>query len=143
MLIKAIGQESETPAGFGVATARAGRIEASSDSMITSRDGVYAGGDVVSGPASVIEAIADGRKAAAAIDIYLGGNGVIDEVLTPVEPPPQYVPPEIEGEQKRPPLKTVPVKERLGNFKLAELGWDESQAVYDCSRCLRCDLEER
>ena len=143
MLIKAIGQESETPDGFGVKTARAGRIEANNDSMITSREGVYAGGDVVSGPASVIEAIADGRKAAVAIDKYLGGNGAIEEILAPVEVPPKYVPPEIEGEQKRLPLKMVPVRERLGNFKLAELGWDDKQAGYDCSRCLRCDLEER
>jgi heterodisulfide reductase subunit A-like polyferredoxin len=109
--------------------------------MITSREGVYAGGDVVSGPASVIEAIADGRKAAVAIDKYLGGNGAIEEILAPVEVPPKYVPPEIEGEQKRLPLKMVPVRERLSNFKLAELGWDDKQAGYDCSRCLRCDLE--
>jgi NADH-quinone oxidoreductase subunit F len=143
MLIKAIGQESETPDSFGVKTARAGRIEANKDSMITSRDGVYAGGDVVSGPASVIEAIADGRKAAVAIDKYLGGNGMIAEILAPVEAPPKYIPPEIEGEQKRLPFKMVPVQDRLRNYKLAELGWDDKQAEYDCSRCLRCDLEER
>jgi NADPH-dependent glutamate synthase beta subunit-like oxidoreductase len=143
MLIKAIGQESETPDSFGVKTARAGRIEANIDSMITSRDGVYAGGDVVSGPASVIEAIADGRKAAVAIDKYLGGDGMIAEILAPVEAPPKYIPPEIEGEQKRLPFKMVPTAERLRNFKLAELGWDDKQAEYDCSRCLRCDLEER
>jgi NADPH-dependent glutamate synthase beta subunit-like oxidoreductase len=143
MLIKAIGQESETPAGFGVKTARAGRIEANNDSMITSREGVYAGGDVVSGPASVIEAIADGRKAAVAIDKYLGGDGEIGEILAPVEALPKYTPPEVEGEQKRLPLKMVPVRERLNNFRLAELGWDDKQAGYDCSRCLRCDLEER
>jgi len=43
-------------------------------SMETTRKGVFSGGDCVSGPASVIEAIADGRKAAQAIDRYLGGK---------------------------------------------------------------------
>jgi len=142
ILVKAVGQESETPAGFGVKTGRAGRIEANEDTMLASRPGVYAGGDVVSGPASVIEAIADGRKAASAIDKYLGGDGYIEEVLAPVEIPPKYVPPEIEGEERRLPVKMLPVGERLSTFKLAELGWEGEQAKHDCTRCLRCDLEE-
>jgi NADH-quinone oxidoreductase subunit F len=142
VLIKAIGQESDTPQDFGMKLARAGRIEVEKDSKLTSREGVYAGGDVVSGPASVIEAIVDGRAAAVSIDRYLGGNGDITEILAPVETPPKYTPPEIEGEQKRLPFKMVPVQERLHNFKLAEIGWDVEQAQIDCSRCLRCDLEE-
>jgi len=142
ILVKAVGQESETPAGFGVKTGRAGRIEANEDTMLASRPGVYAGGDVVSGPASVIEAIADGRKAASAIDKYLGGDGYIEEALAPVEIPPKYIPPEIEGEERRLPVKMLPVGERLSTFKLAELGWEGEQAKHDCTRCLRCDLEE-
>ena len=50
--------------------------------MAASRNGVWAGGDAVTGPSSVIEAIAAGRKAAISIDKYLGGKGIIDEKLT-------------------------------------------------------------
>jgi len=141
LLIKAVGQESDTPAGFGVKTGRAGRVEAGKD-MATDKPGIYAGGDIISGPASVIEAIQDGREAARSIDKYLGGDGNIAEVLAPVEPTPKYVPPEIEGEQRRPGLDTMPLKERLSCFKLVELGWDGKRAVYETERCLRCDLEE-
>ncbi|MDP2919873.1 MAG: NADH-quinone oxidoreductase subunit NuoF [Dehalococcoidia bacterium] len=143
MLIKATGQESETPSGFGVTVERAGRIKANADTLETSWPGVYAGGDVVSGPASVIEAIEDGRKAASAIDTYLGGDGNITEILAPVEAPPKYVPPEIEGEQRRMPFEAFPDGERVKSFKLAEPGWGEKAAHYDCTRCLRCDLEAR
>lgn len=141
-LVKAIGQESDTPAGFSVKTAGAGRIETNPETMATSREGVYAGGDVVAGPASVIEAITDGRKAAVAIDKYLGGDGNIEEILAPVEETPKYVPPEIPGDEFRPLLAALPVNQRLTGFALAELGWTDEQGVRETERCLRCDLEE-
>jgi len=142
-MIKAIGQESVTPDGFGVDVGRGGRIQVDDDTLAASREGIFAGGDVVTGPASVIEAIADGRQAAIAIDKYLGGEGDIDEVLAPVEEVPKYVAPEIEGEQYRPEVNTMPLEKRLSCFDLVELGFDEDKGIEETTRCLRCDLEER
>lgn len=141
-LIKAIGQESELPDGFALAARRGGRIEVDADTLVTSREGVYAGGDVVSGPASVIEAIADGRQAAVSIDQYLGGDGNIDEVLAPQEEVAPFDVSEIEGEKYRPPLETLPAEEGLRNFAQVVLGFSEDHAIEECKRCLRCDLEE-
>jgi len=142
-MIKAIGQESVTPDGFGVDVGRGGRIQVDDDTLAASREGIFAGGDVVTGPASVIEAIADGRQAAIAIDKYLGGEGDIDEVLAPVEEVPKYEAPEIEGEQYRPEVNTMPLEKRLSCFDLVELGFDEDKGIEETTRCLRCDLEER
>jgi len=111
--------------------------------MATSREGVFAGGDVVRGPASVIESIADGRQAAISIDKYLGGSGDIDEVLAPPE---EEVAPfnidEVEGEKYRPPMNMLPLGERIKGFAQVELGLDEEKAIEEAKRCLRCDLEE-
>ncbi len=141
-LIKAIGQESELPDGFALASRRGGRVEVDADTLVTSREGVYAGGDVVSGPASVIEAIAAGRQAAVSIDQYLGGDGNIDEVLAPQEEVAPFDVSEIEGEKYRPPLETLPAEEGLRNFAQVVLGFSEDHAIEECKRCLRCDLEE-
>ncbi|MFC1932324.1 NADH-quinone oxidoreductase subunit NuoF [Chloroflexota bacterium] len=144
LMIKAIGQESVVPDEYGLEVERGGRIKVAPETLATSREGIYAGGDVVSGPASVIEAIADGRQAAISIDQYLGGDGDIDEVLTPPE---EEVPPmdmdEVEGEKHRPPMKMLPLAERLGGYAQVVLGFDEEKAIEETKRCLRCDLEER
>jgi len=141
-LIKAIGQESDLPDGFGLAAKRGGRVEVDADTLTTSREGVYAGGDVVSGPASVIEAIAAGRQAAISIDLYLGGEGDIDETLIPQEEVAPFDMSEIEGERHRPPLEIVPAEQSLGGFSQVVLGFSEENAIEECKRCLRCDLEE-
>ena len=141
-LIKAIGQESELPDGFALAAGRGRRIEVDTDIMTTSREGVYAGGDVVSGPASVIEAIAAGRQAAISMDRYLGGDGNIDEVLVPLEEVPPFDISEIEGEKYRPPMNMLSLDERCKGFAQAVLGFGEEQATEETKRCLRCDLEE-
>jgi len=142
-LIKAIGQESETPSTFGLLMGRGGRIEVDAETLATSREGILAGGDVITGPASVIEAIAAGRQAAISIDKYLGGDGDINEVLAPVEEVPPYDIGEIEGEQYRPPIKTLPLENRLTCSDLVELGFDDDKGIEEAKRCLRCDLEER
>ncbi|MFC2003711.1 FAD-dependent oxidoreductase [Chloroflexota bacterium] len=142
MMIKAIGQESELPDRFGLVAKRGGRIEVDPDALATSREGVYAGGDVVSGPASVIEAIAAGRQAAISIDRYFGGEGNIDEVLAPQEEVLPYDISEIEGEKHRPPMKMLPLEGRLTCFAQAVIGFDGEKATEETKRCLRCDLEE-
>ena len=81
LVIAAVGQYPKRFEGFGVATDRKGRITVREDSMLTSRPGVYAGGDCVLGPSTLIESVAQGRVAASAMDIALGGDGDISEVL--------------------------------------------------------------
>ena len=76
------GSGRRYPEGFKVKVGRGNVIQADDATMATSRQGVWAGGDAVTGPDSVIRAIAAGRKAAVSIDKYLGGSGDIDEELT-------------------------------------------------------------
>ena len=77
MVIAAIGQSpdisfmSETS---GVKFTKWGTIEVDTESFTTSREGVFAGGDFITGPRNAIEVIGDGRKAARAIDNYLSGG---------------------------------------------------------------------
>jgi len=138
-IIAAVGQRPEIPAQFNLTLGRGNTIEVNPETLATSQDGVFAGGDAKSGPASVIEAIADGRQAAVSIDKYLGGRGEIDEVLAPAE----EITTEEPLEEGRTEVPVLPVAERLKNFKLVELGLDEKAAVREAKRCLRCDLEER
>ncbi len=143
LMIKAIGEQSEVPAKYMLKVGRGGRIEVDADTMLTSRQGVYAGGDVVSGPASVIEAIAAGRQAAISIDKYLGGKGDITEALAPAEEttPARNIE-EVEGEKCRLPVSMLPVNKRKGNFARVELGFSKAHACEEAKRCLWCDLEE-
>jgi NADH-quinone oxidoreductase subunit F len=119
------------------------RIDIDTESQATSRPGVFAGGDAASGPASVIEAISAGRRAAISIDKYLGGNGDINEVLAPPEEGlPAREAREVEGEKYRPPLPMVTLELRNKGVAHVELGFDKDQAVEEAKRCLWCDLEE-
>jgi len=137
-VIKNIGDRPAVPGGYGLSLGKSGEITVDPDTMATSRKGVYAGGDVISGPASVIEAIAAGRKAAVSIDRYLGGTGNIDEKLAPAE---ELTPFAVEeGERCRLPFSMLPPDKRK-SFDLVEIGYDRNQAVNECKRCLRCDLE--
>jgi len=137
-VIKNIGDRPAVPGGYGLSLGKTGKIIVDPDTMATSRKGVYAGGDVISGPASVIEAIAAGRKAAVSIDRYLGGMGNIDEKLAP----PEEIKPFVveEGERRRLSFSMLPPDKR-NSFDLVEIGYDQNQAVEECKRCLRCDLE--
>ena len=115
-----------------------GRIEVEREDLATGKKGVFAGGDVVSGPDSIIGAIAHGRRAAAAIDRYLGGDGNIDEVLaTPEE---EVLLPEFVLDVKpRNDLGLLKAGERTAGFDHVELGLTEAQIAAETSRCLNCD----
>lgn len=140
-VVAAIGQSPEVPASLGLATERGGTLRVDRDTLVTERPGVFAGGDVVSGPASVIEAVAAGRQVAISIDRYLGGSGVIEERLVA----PEETMPETgveEGEKRRIPIPLLPVNRRLPGSAEVELGYSEGMAMEEAQRCLRCDLEE-
>lgn len=125
MVIFAIGQTTELPQGFCLDMRMNRFIETDSYSFQTSREGVFAAGDAVSGQGSLIEAIASGRKAAMAVDSYLEGSGVIDEKLAPVSEPCHWIGPE-EG---------FASKSRCSLHDM-----DDSSAAEESLRCLQCDL---
>jgi formate dehydrogenase beta subunit len=140
-VIFAIGQRPEIPEGFEVDTAKSDHIILNSSTLSTSREGVFAAGDVVHGTATVIQAIAAGRKSAIAIDKYLGGSGNIDEKLAPL----------IEAElclgliehfayMTRCEESRVPTEDRLNNFSRVVHDMDEEAVDYESNRCLQCDL---
>lgn len=141
-IIAAIGQTPEIPGRSGVRTGKGNTIEVAPDTLATSRDGVFAGGDVVFGPASVIEAIAAGRKAAISIDRYLGGSGDIEEKLAELEQPDLCLERSSGfADLPRARMLCLPVGSRKPRpFDEVELGLGEETAIREANRCLRCDL---
>ena len=112
--------------------------------MATTRPGVFAGGDVVTGPSSVIDAIAAGKAAAEAIDHYLEGRPLVR--VRQLTRPSLYVSPvelkEDELQQaKRSPMPHLPPSKRKTMHQEIELGFSKEVAVREARRCLRCELE--
>jgi putative selenate reductase YgfK subunit len=138
-VIAAIGQMPDIPDGFKLKLGRGNIIQADSTTLATNVKGVWAGGDAVSGPASVIEAIAAGRRAAAAIDKYLGGSGDIEEVLAPEAKFDPCVG-KTEGFFNLPRVKmpALPAEQRIKGFEEVELGLKEADAIQEGKRCLQC-----
>jgi NADPH-dependent glutamate synthase beta subunit-like oxidoreductase/Pyruvate/2-oxoacid:ferredoxin oxidoreductase delta subunit len=118
-----------------------GTIAVSSDTLETNLPGVFAGGDAVTGPASVVDAIAHGRKAASSIDKYLSGDGVIDERFVEAEEADPWLGCEEDfADKSRVQMPCLPPERRIQDFSVVELGFDEETAVEEAKRCLRCDL---
>ena len=108
------------------------------NTLQTNIPSVFAGGDAVSGPATVIEAIADGIKAAYFIQKYLRGEelkaGIEEEMLPPVP-----ISPKVGIKRKeRQVMPTLPVDGRTKGFEEIELGFTEEMAVEEARRCLTC-----
>jgi NADH-quinone oxidoreductase subunit F len=120
-------------------------IEADPETFYTGADGVFAGGDVVSGPDTVTKAIADGKIAASMIDKFVKGRPLIREykVTRPAIKVEAVTLTEDElGTIKVPVIPVLPIEERQLNFKETELGFTEEMAVNEAKRCFRCDLEQ-
>jgi NADPH-dependent glutamate synthase beta subunit-like oxidoreductase/Pyruvate/2-oxoacid:ferredoxin oxidoreductase delta subunit len=142
-VIFAIGQAPDlswlTPGSMQIS--ELGTIGVDDSTLETGVPGVFACGDVVTGPTSIVEAVASAKKAAAAIDRYLGGSGNIDEELVaPEEPSPWLGREEDFPYRRRVEMPSLPVEERRKNFAEVEQGFDEKMAVEEARRCLRCDL---
>ncbi len=138
-IIGAIGQAPDVPAGFNVKTGRGNTIQVS-DTLTTSRQGVWAGGDAASGPASVIEAIAAGRQAASEIDRFLGGKGDIAEQLTAEREPALFVGQDAEFAPRARVVMPCLEPEKREGFTEVELGYDEKQALEEARRCCSCGV---
>ena len=144
-LIAAIGQFPEIPKGLEVAVNTGSRcIEVQGKHLATTMNGVFAGGDVVLGPASVVEAIGQGRAAASAIDRYLGGKGNIEEQLAPPEDLSILPPMQEETEARlRISMPELSPRRRKNGFDQIEKGYSRKAAMDEAMRCLRCDLQDK
>lgn len=144
-VITAIGQECDPTciSGETEILLRNGTI-AVDETMMTTKRGVFATGDAVKAPGSVIEAIAAGRKAASAIDKFLGGTGDIDEVLIERDEPSSWLGRE-DGfsDRRRIPMPRISDERRKTTFDQVELGYDAQMAIAEAKRCLQCDLRLR
>jgi NADPH-dependent glutamate synthase beta subunit-like oxidoreductase len=141
MVIFAIGQRPQIPDRFELVTGRGNRIEVDSYTLQTSREGVYAAGDAVTGTTSVIEAIASGRNGAVVVDRYLGGSGDIDEALAPIEKPePGLGKREGFARESRSENPRLAPDERVRSFCRVVHDLDEKAAAAESHRCLQCDL---
>jgi len=121
-----------------------GTIVVDPATMATTRPGVFAGGDVVTGPSSVVDAIAAGKAAAEAIDCYLEGRPLVR--ARKLTRPSLYVQPvelkEDELQQaKRSKMPHLPPSKRKTMHEEIELGFTREVAVREARRCLRCELE--
>ncbi len=111
--------------------------------LSTTRNGVFAGGDIVTGPNTVIEAIAAGKKGAQVIDLYLQGKELKEDYK--VKLPDVFIESLVLDEdlskyqRVNPPF--IPVENRKNNFKEIELCISENDAKLEAKRCMRCDLE--
>lgn len=135
VVIVAIGQGIETrhfeESGLSV---KKGTLAAMSDSEVKDVPGVFAGGDCVTGPATVIRAIAAGKVAAANIDEYLGFHHIIS---CDVEIP------QVRYEDKKPcgriQMEEKEAAERKADFEAFEHCMTKQEACQEAGRCLRCD----
>lgn len=134
-VIVAIGQaiDARPFEAIGIKTFK-GMIQAEDTSSVADVDNVFAGGDAVSGPATVIRAVAAGKVAAANIDAYLGFE---HKIKTDVVVPPAHL-------TNAPPCGRVNLKSHCtpdckGNFDLVVEGMSRKEADQESERCLRCD----
>jgi NADH-quinone oxidoreductase subunit F len=148
-LVVAIGEDSGVdaigPARLSrIETTRANTVKVDPVTLLTNRPGVFAAGDVVTGPNTVVEAIAAGKKAAVMIDRFVRN----EELMQPAEPclPRVYVEPvqtDEEGTQQGERVETprAPAEWRKRNFAEVEVSLSIDEATHEACRCLRCDLE--
>jgi len=143
IVIPAIGQIPSVEAAHfinGPELTKLGTIKVNPVHKGTTARGIFAGGDCVSGPASVIDAIAAGQKAAVSIDKLLGGSGEL-----PRDTGFSFVKPDEDALARAQPRfeeEIIPLSQRRRGFAEVVLGIDREQALAEAGRCLRCDLEK-
>jgi NADPH-dependent glutamate synthase beta subunit-like oxidoreductase len=141
-IIVAIGQAADLSFAKkqGIPFTSAGTLEADPITLETPMKGVFAGGDVYHGPASIAEAIGSGREAAISIDRYINGRDLRlgrlgrDKVLKAItEPQKEKYDPAARGQMPR-----LEPHERVKNFDEIQKGFTEEMAVQEGKRCIMC-----
>ncbi len=141
-VILAIGEkvDAELIKSCGILINQNGTVKAGRFDLKTNLDKVYAGGDLVMGPATAVEAMSDGKKAARVIDLALSSEDRFARLSrkftyksqVPLEP---KVSKKLDGEK-------LEIGKRRNNFKEVSLGLSLKQARFEANRCLRCDVKE-
>ncbi len=148
VVIMAIGQKTNLKfitEADGIKLTPRGLIETDPETKATSRAGVFAGGDVETGPWIAIGAVAAGREAAESIDRFLSGKDLKAGRDLPIRPIPKEegrwnrIPADIR-KKPRAPMETLPVAEWIKGFKEINLGYAEEQAVEEAARCVNCGV---
>jgi len=143
MLIPAIGQQPDSACldGAAVECNRNATFKVNKE-LATSRPGVFAAGDAVSGPASVVEAVAQGNQVARVVDAFLR-TGRIESVVSQPDVHLSALTWNLEdyGEVARIRPVVLEVEKRKATFQEVELCQEEGAIREECRRCLRCDLE--
>jgi len=128
----------------GILETKGGFISADRETMVTSVKRVFAGGDVVTGPDVVVQAVVAGQRAAESIDRFLHGED-LREGREDLRPPraqdvPAPVPAGPHIRESRVPMSVLSVEERVHGFAEVELGYSEEEAMREASRCLHCTV---
>ena len=146
-IVMAVGQAPDLsflPSDSKLERSKWERLVVNPNTLSTNIPGVFAGGDFVTGPTYIIEAIAAGRRAAVSIDKYFCQDTSRIVFLDKREPPqPEEATTALEGvEEGKPRVKTVllPPEDRVLDFREIELSFTEEKAREEAKRCLRCDL---
>jgi NADH-quinone oxidoreductase subunit F len=143
-LIAAISEDPESEPLAGLSVAKNGALVVNNENFTAGRPGVFGGGDVVTGPNTVIDSIAAGKNAAVMVERYLSGRQM--KVLKKVKLPTIYIEPAAEAEEGGEPAHRVEhallaAQKRQKNFCEVELCPDADAAQCEARRCLRCDVE--
>ncbi|HVN24331.1 MAG TPA: FAD-dependent oxidoreductase [Syntrophorhabdales bacterium] len=146
VVIPAIGQGTDFSmfgGDFLVKTTKWGTVEVDEETLMTSQEGVFSGGDCVSGPKALIDAMRQGLHAAHSIDLYLKGEKMcapegqrMFEMLKSMNLPQSPV--NRTGNKPRSHPEMRPVNERTGDFNEVEAGYSPKEAIAEAERCLRC-----
>ncbi len=134
------------PQNDGFKTTKASTLAVDPQTLAVHIPGVFAGGDVVTGPSTIVEAMASGYRAALSIDRYLRGKDLYQDrvyqaLLRASVPKTGEEGAEAEAVKPRARMTAMAVDRRVCTFEEVNLGFDEETAVREAKRCLRCDLE--
>jgi hypothetical protein len=143
IVLVAIGEEPDPsilPEGAGIEVSGFAGIVADPRTLATGRAGIFAGGDVVSGPKTIIDAVAAGRRAAGSVHEFLSGardgEAEIMRTVRYATPPEPSLSLDIAPRPRA--HLPLPIYEP-GSFAAGQVGFDEATARGEASRCFRCD----
>lgn len=135
-IITAVGQGTEILEGIDIS---ANSLHIRPTMQPDAARGIFIGGDLLTGPKTVVDAIASGRKGAVLMDRFLGGEGNIDQAF--IEQKQALLGLATTGiGSHRAPAPMLPAKQRISDFSVVSLGLDEPAAIGEANRCLGCDL---
>ncbi|MFX1296891.1 MAG: FAD-dependent oxidoreductase [Promethearchaeota archaeon] len=144
MVIMAIGQIPDLSvlgSESNIKISTEGLIQIKEETFETNIPGIFAGGEVISSPGSVVDAIEMGRKAATSIDKYLEGTGEIDDIFVESNVSNPWLGRDEKFYDKaRAQMPLLSLEERQRSFNEIELGFNENIAIEEANRCLKCDL---